>query len=68
MDKICLFSNDQIGVLKNKYPNNKPLQDRLSAIKKYNNMIDGDYLEELKDDIENNKNEIKRCEDFQKNT
>ena len=68
MDKICLFSNDQIEMLKNKYPNNKPLQDRLSIIKKYNNMIDGDYLDELKDDIDNNKNEIKRCEDFQKNT
>ena len=68
MDKICLFSNEQINTLKNKYPNNKPLQDRLKVIEKYNNMIDNDYLEELKDDIENNKNEIKRFEDFQKNT
>ena len=68
MDRICLFSNDQIEMLKNKYPNNKPLQDRLSVIKKYNNMIDNDYLEELKDDMDENKNEIKRCEDFQKNT
>jgi hypothetical protein len=68
MDKICLFSNEQIEMLKNKYPNNKLLQDRLGVIKKYNNMIDNDYLEELKDDIVNNKNEIKRCEDFQKNT
>ena len=68
MDKICLFSNEQIEILKNKYPNNKSLQDRLCIIKKYNNMIDGDYLEDLKEDMDNNKNEIKRCEDFQKNT
>jgi hypothetical protein len=68
MDKICLFSQEQITTLKNKYPNNKPLQDRLTVIEKYNNMIDNDYLDELKDDILNNKNEIKRFEDFQKNT
>lgn len=68
MDKICLFSQEQINMLKNKYPNNKPLQDRLKVIEKYNNLIDNDYLEELNDDKENNKNEIKRFEDFQKNT
>ena len=68
MDKICLFSHEQITTLKNKYPNNKPLLNRLTVIEKYNNMIDNDYLEELKDDIQNNKNEIKRFEDFQKNT
>ena len=68
MDKICLFSNEQIEILKNRYPNNKPLQDRLKTIGKYNNMIDNDYLDELKDNIEENKEEIKRCEDFQKKT
>ena len=32
-------------------------------------MIDTDYVEELKDNYDNtNKNLIKRCEDFQKNT
>ena len=69
MDKICLFSNDQINILKTKYPNNKALHDRLKVIEKYNNMIDNDYIEDLKDD-ENNNNKvlIKRCEDFQKNT
>lgn len=68
MDKICLFSNEQIEMLKNKYPNNKPLQDRLKTISKYNNMIDNDYLDELKDDKNENKDEIKRCENFIKNT
>ncbi len=68
IDKICLFSNEQITYLRDKYPNNKPLNDRLNVIEKYNNLIDNDYLEELKDDIEVNKNEIKRCEGFQKLT
>jgi len=68
MDKIFLFSNEQIITLKNKYPNNKSLRDRLKVIEKYNNMIDNDYLEDLKDDNENNKDDIKRCEIFQKNT
>jgi hypothetical protein len=69
MDKVCLFSTDQINTLKNKHPNNKPLQERLCVIEKYNNMIDNDYIDELKDEEYNvNKNLIKRCDDFQKNT
>jgi hypothetical protein len=68
MDKICLFSADQINNLRNKYPNNKQLNDRLNLIEKYNNMIDSDYLEDLKDDEQHNKPSIKRCEDFQKLT
>ncbi len=69
MDKVCLFSTDQINTLKNKHPNNKPLQERLGVIEKYNNMIDTDFVEELKDSEDNiDKNLIKRCEDFQKNT
>jgi hypothetical protein len=36
------------------HPNNKPLQDRLKVVEKYNNLIDGDYLEDLKDeDVKN---------------
>jgi hypothetical protein len=68
MNKVCIFSNKQIEILKAKYPNNKPLQDRLKIIGKYNGMIDNDYLEELKDNQEENKEEIKRCENFQKKT
>ncbi len=68
MDKICLFSNEQINILKEKYPNNKPLQDRLKIIEKYNNMIDDDYLDELKNNKEENKNEIIKCEKFIKHT
>ena len=67
MDKICIFSNDQINNLREKHPNNKPLNDRLNIIEKYNNMIDDNYIQDLKDDDEiNNKSTIKRCEDFQK--
>jgi hypothetical protein len=70
MDKVCIFSNDQINMLKEKYPNNKPLQDRLGVIEKYNNLIDGNFLEDLKDDNVDggNQNQISRCEEFQKYT
>ena len=63
MDKVCIFSTEQINLLKTKYPNNKPLHDRLDVIEKYNNMIDGDYVDELRD--EGRQVEIARCEEFQ---
>lgn len=68
MDKICLFSKDQIEILREKYPNNKALNDRLNAIEKYNNKIDDDYIQDLKDDDDYNANKIliKDAEDFQK--
>ena len=50
MDKVCIFSADQINLLKTKYLNNKPLHDRLDVIEKYNNMIDEDYVDDLRDD------------------
>jgi len=69
MDKVCIFSSEQINALKTKHPNNKVLQDRLGVIEKYNNMIDNVHIEDLKDD-ENNDNSklIARCEEFQKMT
>ena len=68
MDKICLFSSDQINILREKYPNNKALNDRLNVIEKYNNMIDEDYIQDLREDDDYNANKalIKRAEDFQK--
>jgi len=70
MDKICIFSSEQINDLREKYPNNKPLLERLNILEKYNNMIDNDFLEDLKDDNVDNNNKllITRCEDFQKHT
>jgi len=68
MDKICLFSKDQIEILREKYPNNKALNDRLNTIEKYNNKIDDDYIQDLRenDDYNGNKILIKDAEDFQK--
>ena len=70
MDKICIFSNEQINMLKTKYPNNKPLLDRLDIIEKYNNLIDVNLLEDLKDDNDDviNQDKIARCKEFQKYT
>ena len=66
MDKVCVFSSEQINMLKTKYPDNKPLHDRLNTIEKYNNMIDGDYVDDLRD--EGRQVEIARCEEFQAHT
>jgi len=68
LDKICLFSKDQIEILREKYPNNKPLNDRLNTIEKYNNKIDEDYIQDLREDEDYNnvKILIKDAEDFQK--
>ena len=63
MDKVCVFSACQISNLRTKQPNNKPLNDRLDTIEKYNNMIDGDYVDDLRD--EGRQVEIARCEEFQ---
>ena len=68
MDKICLFSKDQIEILREKHPNNKALLDRLNTIEKYNNKIDEDYIQDLREDEDYNgvKIIIKDAEDFQK--
>ena len=68
MDKICLFSKDQIEILREKHPNNKALNDRLNTIEKYNNKIDEDYIQDLREDDNYNgvKIAIKDAEDFQK--
>ena len=68
IDKICLFSSEQINILREKFPNNKAINDRLNVIEKYNNMINEDYVQDLRedDDYNNNKPLIKRAEDFQK--
>ena len=63
MDKVCVFSSEQISNLRIKHPDNKPLEDRLNTIEKYNNMIDGDYVDDLRDD--GRQVEIAKCEEFQ---
>lgn len=68
IDKVVLFSNDVETDLKTKYPNNKKLNDRFETVNKYTKMIDSEYIEELKENKEDNKELIKRCEDFKKMT
>jgi len=70
MDKICIFTKDQIEFLREKHPNNKPLNDRLNTIQKYNNKIDEDYIQDLREDdnYNNTKIIIKDAEDFKKYT
>jgi hypothetical protein len=68
MDKVCIYSSEQINSLRTKNPNNKPLNDRLEVIEKYNNMIDEDYIQDLREDDFDRKAEISRCENFKKNT
>ena len=64
IDKFVLFSNYVETDLKTKYPNNKKLNVCFETVNKYTKMIDSEYIEELKE----NKELIKRCEDFKKIT
>jgi hypothetical protein len=72
IDKVVKFSYDKQDVLREKFPDNKPLIDRLNTINKYTQFTDSEYLEGLKEEQEldqiDNSNEIKRCEEFQKKT
>ena len=68
IDKVILFSNDVETDLKTKYPNNKRLNERFDVINKYNNMNNTEYIDELREEPEDNKDLIKRCENFQKMT
>lgn len=75
MDKVVQYSYTKQEELREKYPNNKGLGERLDVINKYTQFMDLDFLEELKDKLidleDNNLNlsaQIKRCEDFHKKT
>ena len=48
IDKVVKFSYDKDNQIRNAYPNNKPLIDRLNTINKYTKFNDPEYLEELK--------------------
>ncbi len=67
IDKVVSFSYEKENELRERYPDNKPLSDRLDTINKYTKLNDQEYLEELKeahaDEIEDNTDQIKRCED-----
>jgi hypothetical protein len=68
LDGIVEHSKSILDELYDIYLNNNQATNRLNTSKKYINLCDNEYLEELKDAQENeqadNKNEIKRCEEF----
>ena len=68
IEKVVNYSNDIENELRTKFKNNKSVNDRLNVVNKYIKMNNNEYIEELKDDKENNKELIKRCENFQKLT
>jgi hypothetical protein len=68
IDKVVEYSNELENELREKYFDNKKVNDRLDVVNKYVGMNDSEYVEELKEDAEANKDIIKRCENFQKLT
>ena len=72
IDKVVMYSYNKEEELKNLYPDNKNLLDRLDTITKYTQFNDGDFLQDLIDEQLhneiNNKEKIKRCEIFSKKT
>ena len=73
IDKVVGYSNQMESGLRERFVDNKKVNDRLDVVNKYIKMNDSDYLEELKIELEyednmKNKDLIKRCEGFQKLT
>jgi hypothetical protein len=68
LNGIVEHSKSILDELYDIYLNNNQATNRLNTSEKYINLCDNEYLEDLKDAQENeqadNKNEIKRCEDF----
>lgn len=68
IDGIVEHSKTILEELNIRYINNIQATNRISTSKKYINLCDVEYLDELEDAQENeqadNKNEIKRCKDF----
>ena len=68
IDGIISHSKNILIQLKQQYINNMGAKNRLNTSEKYVNLCDLEYLEDLKDEQEhdaiNNKEHIKRCEDF----
>lgn len=68
IDKVVDYSAELNDDLRDKHPDNKKLNDRLDTVKKYTDMIDNNYLEDLKDYEEDNLFEIKKCQNFKNMT
>ena len=68
LEKVVNYSNGVENELRLQYTNNKKVNDRLDIVNKYIKMNDIEYIDELKEEPEDNKDLIKRCENFQKLT
>jgi hypothetical protein len=74
IDKVVTYTYDKQEEFKELYGKNKNMTDRLDVINKYTQFNDNEYLQQLideqedPDDFIDNKDKIKRCEDFQKKT
>jgi hypothetical protein len=68
IDRVVGYSNEVENELREKFSNNKKVNDRLDIISKYIKMSDNEYIEELQEDIDENFDRIKRCEGFKKLT
>ena len=69
IDKVVNYSNGIESELRQKFTNNKKVNDRLDIVNKYIQMNNNEYIEELKINENNdNTDTIKRCEGFQKLT
>jgi hypothetical protein len=64
IDRVVGYSNKAESELREKFVNNKKVNDRLDLVNKYIQMNDSNYIEELKEDIESNVELVKRCEGF----
>ena len=68
IEKIINFSYNSENELRPIFNENKSIISRLDTIKKYIQMNDNNYIEELKEEEEYNQNQITKCEEFQKKT
>ena len=64
VDGIVEHSKSILDELYDIYLDNNQAINRLNTSKKYINLCDNEYLEELKEERVDNKKEIKRCEEF----
>jgi hypothetical protein len=64
VDGIVEHSKSILDELYDIYLDNNQAINRLNTSKKYINLCDNEYLEELKEEQIDNKKEIKRCEEF----
>ena len=64
IDRIVEYLYVKIEEYQDKYKNDERIKDRIKTIKKYLNKCNTEYIENLKDEETENKEEIKMCNDF----